>query len=233
MITEKIVYLIKSPMVTDSRLAHTKTMQVFLKYCLKSYNYLTTKTFIFPHAITGSCGTGNWIHPTAVIDLDHVVIGNCCTIGKNVVIEKNTAIGNNVTIEDGAVIGSEGFEFRNLAGELVPVLHTGGVIIHDNVWIGQSVCIDKSSFGNWTEIGRDSQIHAYTHLGHGIKIGQYTTLAEGIMVGGYADIGNRVRIGRKSSLADAITLDDDVIVPDCTVVTRDIKKPGHEAMNGN
>ena len=77
--------------------------------------------------------------------------------------------------------------------------------------LGESVCIENAHFGNWTEIGRDSQIHAYTHLGHGIKIGQNTTLAEGIMVGGYADIGNRVRIGRKSSLADAITLDDDVI----------------------
>ena len=118
MITEKMVRLVKSPGFADSWLAHTKIMQIFFKYCLKSYNYLITQIPVFPHAITGSCGTGNNIHQTATIDRDHVIIGNYCTIGKKVVIEKNTIIGNHVTIEEGAVIGYEGFEFRRVGGEL-------------------------------------------------------------------------------------------------------------------
>jgi UDP-3-O-[3-hydroxymyristoyl] glucosamine N-acyltransferase len=224
MITEKIVRLTKSPRFTDSWIVYSKIMQIFFKCCLKSYNYLLTQTPLFQRKITGSIGTDNSIHPTAIIDKDHVVIGNCCTIGKNVVLEKNTVIGNHVIIEEGAVIGSEGFEFRRVAGDLVPVVHTGGVIIHDNVWIGRSVCIDKSSLGDWTEIGEASHIHTSTHIGHGITIGRDTTLAEGTMIGGYAKIGSCIRIGRDSSLADGITLEDGVIVPDHTVVTRDIKK---------
>jgi UDP-3-O-[3-hydroxymyristoyl] glucosamine N-acyltransferase len=225
MITEKIVRLTKSTRFADSWLVHTKIMQTFFKYCLKLDNYLLTRTPLFQQVITGSIGTGNHIHPTAIIDQDHVVIGNYCTIGKNVVIEKSTVIGNHVVIEDRAVIGSEGFAFRRVAGELLPVVHIGGVIIHDRVWIGRSVCIDKSSRGKNTEIGLDAHIHANTNIGHGVIIGKGTTLAEGTWVGGYAKIGNYVQIGRDSSLADAITLEDRVIVPDLTVVTRDIKKP--------
>ena len=232
MITEKIFKKIKSPQIANSRIAHSKIMQFFFKYSLKSYNFLVSRTSFFQHGLNGSCGTGNSIHPTAIIERKNVVMGNLCTIGKNVIIEKNTIIGNNVTIEEGAVIGSEGFEFRRIAGELVPIVHTGGVIIHDNVRIGRSVCIDKSSLGTYTEIGDSSYIHPCTHIGHGVKIGQGTTLAQGTMVGGYADIGSRVRIGRDSSLADAIALEDEVRVPDCTIVTRSIKKISGDEMRG-
>ena len=229
MITEKLFKKIKSPQISNSRLAHSKIVQIFFKHGLRGYNFLVSHTPLFQHRIKGSCGTGNNIHSSAIIDRKNVVIGNFCMIGKNVIIEKNTIIGNHVTIQEGAVLGSEGFEFRRIAGEIVPIVHTGGVIIHDNVIIGQSVCIDKSSFGNYTEIGESSYIHARTNIGHGVRIGKGAVLAQGTIVGGYADIGKQVRIGRDVSLADEIILDDEVCVPDCAVVTRDLRKMRNDA----
>ena len=231
MILQKIFHNLKSPGIADSWLVHTRLMQYFLKTGLKSYNFLVMRTGLFQQAITGSQGTGNTLDPTAIIDYNHVIIGDFTTIEKNVVIEKNSTIGNHVLIEDGAAIGSEGFEFRRVAGEVLPVHHTGGVIIHDNVRIGQRVCIDKSMQFPPTEIGDSSVILAYSHIGHGVKIGQDTLLAEGTMVGGHASIGNRVRIGKDCSLADAIIIGDDVVVPDRTVVTRNMQKMIHEPGN--
>ena len=139
------------------------------------------------------------------------------------VIEKNTIIGNHVTIGEGVVIGSEGFELGRLAGEIIPVVHLGGVIIHDNVRIGPRACIDKSSFSEYTEIGASSIILADVEIGHNVKIGQHVTIAESTMIGGYARIGNRVNIGRRCLLSDGLSLGEGMVIPDGVVLTREIK----------
>ncbi len=225
MILQTIFLKIKSPAVADSWFMHTSVMQYIMKICLKFFNYLAPKTRLCQRVKAGSLGKGNEIHPTAIIDYDRVIIGDFCTIEKNVVIEKNTIIGNHVTIGQGVVIGSEGFELRRIAGEIIPVVHLGGVIIHDNVHICPHACIDKSSLGEYTEIGESSVIMAGVEVGHGIKIGQHVTVSEGTMIGGYARIGNHVKIGKRCSITDGISLGEDVVIPDYSVVTREVKGP--------
>jgi UDP-3-O-[3-hydroxymyristoyl] glucosamine N-acyltransferase len=225
MILQKIFQRLKSADVADSWLMHTSVMQYFIKVCLTFFNYLAPKTRLCQRVKAGSLGKDNMIHPTAIIDYDQVIIGDSCVIEGKVVIEKNTIIGNHVTIGEGAVIGSEGFELRRIAGEIIPVAHLGGVIIHDNVHIGPHACVDKSSFSEYTEIGDSSDIMAAVQVGHGIKIGQNVIVMEATMIGGYAKIGNRVKIGRRCSISDGISLDDGVDIPDYTVVTREMKGP--------
>jgi UDP-3-O-[3-hydroxymyristoyl] glucosamine N-acyltransferase len=220
---QKIFQKLKSAEVADSWLMHTSVMQHVVKDGLLVFNYLAPKTRLCQRVKAGSLGKGNSIHPSAIIDYDHVIIGDSCIIGKNVVIEKNTIIGDQVTIEEGVVIGSEGFELRRAAGQIIPVVHLGGVIIHDNVRIGSHTCIDKSSFSEYTEIGTSSVIMADVHIGHGIKIGQNVVIQEATMIGGHAIIGNLVAIGRHCSLSDDITLGESTVVSDSTVVTHDIR----------
>jgi len=223
MILQKIFLKLKSADVADSWFMHTSVMQYFMKACLLFFNYAAPKTHLCRRIRTGSLGKENMIHPTAIIDYDKVMIGDFCTIEKNVVIEKNSIIGNHVVIEEGVVIGSEGFELRRIAGEIIPVAHLGGVIIHDNVCIGSHTCIDKSSLGEYTEIGESSTILSRVQVGHGIKIGKDVIVSNGTMIGGYTKIGDRVRIGRHCSVSDGISLVEDSIIPDYTLVTHDVK----------
>jgi UDP-3-O-[3-hydroxymyristoyl] glucosamine N-acyltransferase len=233
MILQKIFLKLKSPAVADSWFMHTSAMQYSMKVCLTFFNYLVPKTRLCQRVKVGTLGKGNEIHPTAIIDYERVIIGNFCTIEKKVVIEKNTIIGNNVSIGNGAVIGSEGFELRKIAGEIIPVVHLGGVIIHDNVHIDARVCIDKSSLGEYTEIGESSVIMAGVEVGHGIKIGQKVTISEGSMIGGYAKIGDHVKIGKRCSIADGISLGEGVVIPDYSVVTREVKGHSGEIPKGS
>ena len=233
MILQKIFLKMKSPAVADSWFMHTSVMQYVMKTGLKFFNYLAPKTHLCQRITVGARGRGNEIHPTAIIDYERVIIGNFCTIEKNVVIEKNTFLGNNVTVGQGVVIGSEGFELRRLAGEIIPVVHLGGVIIHNNVHIGSRVCIDKSSLGEYTEIGESSIIMTGVEIGHGIKTGHGVIIAEGSMIGGYARIGNHVKIGKRCSIADGISLGEGTIIPDYSIVTRNIKNPPGEVPEGS
>lgn len=225
MISQKLFLKMKSPGVADSWLMRTSVMQYVMKNCIKIYNVLAPGTGLFQRVRAGSLGPGNEIDPTAIIDYERVIIGAGCKIGKKVVIEKNTIIGSHVIIGDLSVIGSEGFELRRLAGEIVPVIHLGGVVIHDNVTIGPRVCIDKSSLGEYTEIGENSVIMEGVEVGHGIQIGRNVTVGEGTMIGGNAKIGDHVKIGRRCSTADGLSFGDNVVIPDDAVVTRDMKSP--------
>lgn len=224
MILQKIFLKIKSPEVADSWFMHTSGVQFILKIGLHIFNYLAPKTRLCQRVNAGSLGNGNTIDPSAIIDYSRVTIGDFCTIGKNVVIEKNSLIGNHVTLGEGVVIGSEGFELRRIAGEIIPVAHLGGVIIHDNVSVGSHACIDKSALDEYTEIGESSAILSRVQVGHGIRIGKGVTVSDGTMIGGYSTIGDRVRIGNRCSISDGIFLEDGSSIPDYTVVTRDVKR---------
>jgi UDP-3-O-[3-hydroxymyristoyl] glucosamine N-acyltransferase len=225
MILQKIFLKMKSPRIADSWFMHTTVVQMSMKYSLKLFNCIAPQLPLFRQVTRGSIGKGSTIHPTAIIDYNNVIIGDSCTIEANVVIEKNTIIGNHVTISEGSVIGSEGFEVRRVARETIRVAHLGGVIIHDNVFLGARVCVDKSSLGEYTEIGDSSVIMSGVQIGHGIHIGQHVTISEGAMIGGYARIGNYVKIGKRCSIADGISLDDRADILDYSVVTRTVKRP--------
>jgi UDP-3-O-[3-hydroxymyristoyl] glucosamine N-acyltransferase len=232
MISQKLFLKMKSPGVADSWLMRTSVMQYIMKNCIRLYNVLAPRTGLFQRVRAGSLGPGNEIDSTAIIDYRRVIIGTGCRIGKKVVIEKNTIIGSHVTIGEFTVIGSEGFELRRLAGEIVPVVHLGGVIIKDNVTLGPRVCIDRSSLGEYTEIGENSVIMEGVEVGHGIKIGRNVTVMEGTMIGGNATIGDNVKIGRRCSTADGLSFGDNVVIPDHAVVTRDVKSPVRVTSSG-
>jgi len=222
MVVQKLFQIIKSPAIRDSWIAKNRGMQIVFVSVLKFYNCMVTKTGFPVRKIAGSCGSKNTISPSADINFRHVIIGNSCLIGDQAVVEKNTIIGNNVIIGSGTIVGSEGFEIRRIHNELIPVAHTGGVIIRDNAVIGSHVCIDKSLLGEFTEISEGSGIGNFTHVAHGVKIGKRCSIGVSVMIGGKVTMGDDVQIGPGAKISDQITIGDGAMISMGSVVTKDV-----------
>ena len=222
MIIQKIIQIVKSPKISKSWLAQNRLARGCFRIYLISYNYLATKKGIVGKTVRGSLGRHNIISPLAFIDYDHVVIGDCCSIGNRAVIEKNSRIGNRVVIGPGTVVASEGFEIRRIGGKIVPVVHVGGVTIHDDTVIGSYVCIDKSVYGADTVIMEKTRIDNFVHVAHGVKIGKYCSIGASVMIGGKVIIGDNVTLGHRAIISDQIEVGDGAIISQGAVVTKNV-----------
>jgi len=231
MIIQKIIQIAKSPKIAKSWLAKNRLTQGCFKVYLTCYNYLAMKTGIVGKTIRGSFGRQNTISPLAVITYDRVVIGDFCSFGNRAVIEKNSRIGNRVVIGPGTVVSSEGFEIRRIGGELVPIVHVGGVTIHDDTVIGSYVCIDKSVYGSDTEIMEKTRIDNFVHVAHGVKIGKRCSIGASAMIGGKVIIGDNVTVGLRAIISDQIEIGDGAIISQGAVVTKNV--PPGQNVTGN
>jgi UDP-3-O-[3-hydroxymyristoyl] glucosamine N-acyltransferase len=195
------------------------------------HNSLTKETDFywtsFPTAIAASAQ----IHPTAHVADHDVRIGERVLIEPNVTILERVIIEDDVIIRAGTVIGSEGFEFNLIDGEILPVLHGGGVRIGRRVEIQANCCVVRSVFGGFTEIGEDSKIDSLIHIGHNVSIGKRCRLAARAMIGGSVTIGDEVWIGPSVSISSEITIGDRASLTLGSVVTRDVL-PG-QRVTGN
>jgi len=178
------------------------------------------------------------IHPTAIIDAramvgDNVFIGPYsyigeCQIGERTIIRGNvhiyskTRIGKRVTIDAGTVIGAEGFGFeRNEKGELEKFPQIGGVIIEDDVEIGNNVSIDRGALVN-TVIGEGTKIDNLCHVGHNVRIGKHCLIIALSHIGGSTRIGDYSHIAPAANLMNKIEVGKNVLVGLGAVVTKNI-----------
>src|ERR671910_393066 len=78
---------------------------------------------------------------------DKCIIGDNTVVGDRVTIEQNTRIGKNCIIQPGTVIGADGFAYERLEDtlELQRFPHIGGVVIGNNVEIGNKVIIGSGA----------------------------------------------------------------------------------------
>lgn len=231
MITDRIIRIAKNPKISKSWLAKNRPVQGCFRFYLRVYNHLATRTGIVRKTLRGSLGKENIISPSAYIDYDHVVIGDHCLIGSRAVIEKNSRIGNRARIGPGTVVASEGYEIRRIGGDVLPVIHVGGVTIHDDTVIGSFVCIDKSVYGDDTEIMGKTHIDNFVHVAHGVKIGTCCSIGASAMIGGKVTIGKDVTIGYRAIISDQIEIGDRAIISPGAVVTKNVL-PGQK-VTGN
>lgn len=168
---------------------------------------------------------------------EHVIIEDNCTLGENVVIghnsviKSNTKIGNNVVIGSCNVIGGIGFGYvKNENNELELVPHIGGVIISDNVEIGNNTCIDRGVIGN-TTIGKGSKIDNLVHIAHNVIIGENCTVIAHAMLGGSVVVGDNTWIAPGTSLRDGISIGSEVTIGLGAVVVKSV--PDNEIWMGN
>jgi UDP-3-O-[3-hydroxymyristoyl] glucosamine N-acyltransferase len=128
------------------------------------------------------------IDPTAIID-DRVVIPETTTVGKYTIIENDveigdhtiidnhitiksgTKIGNYVHIKNGSILGDEGFGYAfNTENTPIRIPHFGGLIIKDNVEVGNNCIIDKGTIDN-TIIESNVKINDFSKVAHNVFIG--------------------------------------------------------------
>jgi len=151
-------------------------------------------------------------------------------------IYDNVIIGNNVRLGSFNVLGDTGFGYiidEKTGKYLYPLSiqdHYYGVILRDDVFIKNNVCIDRGRIRN-TIIGRGTQIDNLVHIGHGAHIGEDNLIVAGTVIGGSCTIGDRNFLGINSSIKQGIRVGNDCVIGMGAVVRHDV--PDGETIFGN
>ena len=144
-------------------------------------------------------------------------------------------IGNNCIIHSGTVIGSDGFGFnKDKNGKNLKVIHSGNVVIEDNVEIGSNCSIDRATLGS-TKIMNGVKIDNLVQIAHNVIIGKNTCIAAQVGVAGSTIIGNDCLIGGQAGIAGHLKIGDRVQIQAKTGVLKnldsDSKVMGFPAIN--
>ena len=198
--------------------------------------------------IGGDIYIGSYTHIDANVEIsDNTKVGSNVSIGKNVKIGKNckifsnvsiyhnSVIGNNCIIHSGTVIGSDGFGFnKDKNGKNLKVIHSGNVVIEDNVEIGSNCSIDRATLGS-TKIMNGVKIDNIVQIAHNVIIGKNTCIAAQVGVAGSTIIGNDCLIGGQAGIAGHLKIGDRVQIQAKTGVLKnldsDSKVMGFPAIN--
>lgn len=163
------------------------------------------------------------IHPSAIVSAFHVRIGSRVRVGAGAVIHEHVSISEDTVIAEGAVIGSEGYEYRRLAGGIIPIVHTGGVRVGARTVIGSQTVIDRAVLTEEnTCIGDDVIVGALVNIAHAVRIDDGCMIEDGITISGHTSLAARVHIGRNASFADGLSVGEDAVIGPGTVVTRNL-----------
>ncbi len=198
-----------------------------------------------------------FIHPSAVIDStakidDHVWIGACAVIGRNVEIKAGVRIYPNATIYDNAAVGKDSVIHSGVAvredtqiGERV-IIHNNAVIGCDGFgyakdeerhWLkipqtGRVVIEDDVEIGagstidsasvGETRIGRGTKIDNLVQIGHSCTVGEDSLLCAQVGLAGSSHIGNRVVLAGQAGVAGHLTIGDDVVLTAKSATSHDV-----------
>lgn len=161
------------------------------------------------------------IAPTVVIEKG-VTIGNNVIIGANTVIRKGTEINDDCEIGCNNTVGSEGFQVLKIDGECRKIHHVGGLMINENVSIGDNNTICNSLFEGKTYIGKNTKIDNLVYVGHNGYIGSNVIITSGTMLCGSCIVEDEAWIGVNSSVLNKVTIGMGAKIGMGSVVTRDI-----------
>lgn len=155
---------------------------------------------------------GNHVHlmPGVYIG-DDVVIGDNALIKPNVTIMEKTRMGKNVLIHSGTVIGSDGFGFAQSSDKHEKLIHTGSVLVGNDVEIGAGNTIDRGTLGT-TVIGNGVKTDNLVHIAHNVKIGDNTLIVAQVGIAGSATVGKNVIIAGKAGITGHINIGDGSII---------------------
>jgi UDP-3-O-[3-hydroxymyristoyl] glucosamine N-acyltransferase len=187
------------------------------------HSYLSTNTNFYGKNFDTDISPKSSIHETAFISSQNVRIGDFSIIEPHVTVLENTTIGRNVIIRAGSVIGGTGMEAKLIDNKLINIHHSGGVKIHDYVEICGNSYIQRSVFGNNTEIGSETKIGPMVNIGHNVKIGCQCEIAGGSVISGSTIIDNNVWIGPNSTLASEIHIGNNAYISLGSTVTINVK----------
>jgi UDP-3-O-[3-hydroxymyristoyl] glucosamine N-acyltransferase len=195
------------------------------------HNDLVTNTDFYWQSFSTVISPGAHIHSSAYVAEKNVRIGNGTVIEAGVTVLERSIIGDNVLLRAGCTVGSQGFEFKRIGGQILPVAHGGGVRLHDRVEIQANCALSRSVFGGYTEIGEDTKLDNLIHIAHNVRIGKRCLLAASVMVAGSVVMGDDVWVGPGASISSEVTIGDGASITIGSVVTRDVA--AGERVTGN
>jgi len=195
------------------------------------HNHLACNTDFYWTDFKTEIGEGAQVHHTASVAQRNVRIGRRTIIEANTTINERSIIGENVIIRTGVRISTQGFEFKRVGHEIVPVEHAGGVRLGDRVEIQANSAISRSVFGGYTELGDDTKLDNLVHVAHNVIIGKRCFLAAAAMIAGSVTIHDDVWIGPGASVSSGVTIGDKASVTIGAVVTRDV--PSNARVSGH
>jgi UDP-3-O-[3-hydroxymyristoyl] glucosamine N-acyltransferase len=197
---------------------------------------IDARAVIHPEAVIGA---GANIHPYAQVGARTVigarctlgpgaVIGPDCRLGDDVVIHANAVLyercilGDRVIIHAGAIIGADGFGYRMVGGRHVKVPQLGQVEIGNDVEIGASTAIDRSTF-DATRIGDGTKIDNLVQVAHNCQIGRHNIFVGQCGIAGSVTTGDYVVIAGQAGIKDHVTIGTAAIVGAQAGVMHDVR----------
>ena len=209
----------------DPYLAYTRALRLF-------HPKPSFEPFIHPAAV---------IDPTAQID-EHVWIGACAVIGRNVVLAAGVRVYPNATLYDDVSIGPDSIIHSGVA--LREGTQVGArVIIHNNAVVGSDgFGYAKDEAGRWlkipqtgrvvieddveigagttidcasvgeTRIRRGAKLDNLVQIGHSCTVGEDALLCAQVGLAGSSHIGNRVILAGQAGVAGHLTIGDDAVL---------------------
>lgn len=195
-------------------------------------NYLSKEKLLCRETFPTKMGEGCNISSLASISETNVIIEDGVTIEEFVVVRPNTIIGKKSVIRSGVVLGGQGYEFKLHGQKILPVEHTGGVVIGENVEIQYNSCVDRGLYV-WddTVIGAETKIDNLVHISHGVKLGEANFVVAQVGIGGRTVVGDRTWIGFNSTIKNGLRIGSDARVNMGAVVTQDVMDKG--SVTGN
>lgn len=155
----------------------------------------------------------------------NVIIGDNTEIHHNVVIRNRTRIGANCTIFSGTIIGERGFNYTiNEDCSKHMLKHYGGVVIEDDVHIGDNCCIIQGAIDD-TVIKRGVKINTMVHIAHNDVIGQNTIITAPTHVCGSVTIGANCHVG-STIIRNQVSIGDNAFLGLGSVVVKDVQSGG-------
>jgi UDP-3-O-[3-hydroxymyristoyl] glucosamine N-acyltransferase LpxD len=188
------------------------------------------------HDVPFPAGTGNNIHPTAVVEgvLEGGVtveagvfvasgsyVGRGARLEAHSVIRESCVIGRDTVVQTGAVIGCAGFGFfgTEAGPELMP--HLAGVRIGAHCFIGANTVIAAGVL-HPTEIADGCKLDSHVQIAHNVRLGAGSMLASQSGIAGSTVIGKNFRMGGAASVAGHLRIGDNVSVAAKAGVTKDV-----------
>lgn len=158
------------------------------------------------------------------------VIGECCEIGNNTIIDANVTIydhvkiGEKCHISSGVVIGADGHGYYlDENKRYKKIRHMGGVTIGDDVDVGANTCVDRGVLDN-TVIGNNTKIDNLVQIAHNVRIGTNTTIAASAILAGSVVLGDNCWIAPGAVIRNGVCLNNEVQVGMNSVVYRTTDK---------
>jgi len=139
---------------------------------------------------------------------------------------KGTVIGSNCNLNESVLLGVEGLKVVNTpSNEKIQFVHTGGVIIGDNVDIGPYSIVHRGTLDS-TIISDGCKFGAYTNIGHNCVIGKNVVMAVGVILNGGVKVGNNCWLSSGVKVRHYTNICDNVVIGLGSVVVKDITEPG-------